>query len=56
LAKIARQKWNMWAFGHETPTLKNNQAVPALPGDLPERSSDIIPVQGAMPPEIAPRR
>jgi outer membrane protein assembly factor BamD (BamD/ComL family) len=59
-ARAARREWNKWALGHETPTLRDGQTVPAVPGEMPERRDDqVIPVGGRMntpPADIAPRR
>jgi outer membrane protein assembly factor BamD (BamD/ComL family) len=58
--KATRREWNKWALGHETPTLKDGQVVPPLPGEMPERKdSPILQTGGSqtMPPaDFAPRR
>lgn len=57
--KTTRQTWNKWALGHDTPTLKEGQEIPALPdGKLPEhRDNPVVPVGGqrAVPNELMPR-
>jgi outer membrane protein assembly factor BamD (BamD/ComL family) len=60
-AKATRREWNKWVLGQDTPTLKNGQPVPKVPGELPERrEGDVIQQAGGrqnLPPaDIAPRR
>jgi outer membrane protein assembly factor BamD (BamD/ComL family) len=67
LARAARQTWNKWAFGKETPTLAKGAELPKLPEQpkQPERqqqapqlgNDQILPVsgQGTPMPIIAPK-
>ncbi|MCE9532793.1 MAG: outer membrane protein assembly factor BamD [Planctomycetes bacterium] len=57
-AKATRREWNKWMLGHDVPTLAKEQAVPAVPGVLPESRNAVVPVDAkqSVPSEIMPRR
>lgn len=57
--RAMRREWNKWALGHETPTLRQGEPVPAIPGILPEHRDDQLMQAGgksiAPPADLTPR-